>query len=386
MRDEKWLLQAEGSYLSPAATRSDVSLAIKRRFEETQKRAGYRLPFQHDRDRIIHAAAFRNLMHKSQIFPSPLLSQYRTRLTHTLEVAQIARSISRRLGLNEDLTEAIALGHDLGHAPFGHMGERALRGLLKKQDKLGFEHNEHSLEIVDTMEDCDTVDGPREGMNLTRATRQGILCHTRYEERHYPDGKSILDSWKELGYSSKDEYGRRENEGDLSLVRLLSPEAQVVDISDEIAYLTHDLEDCRRAGILRIEEVFPEELRDFMGERRKDALNDLINKVCVASKESIQIAETNPLAFVKIEYPADTKGLVEELKTFFPEHIFRRDEIRRRNEEGQNYIEKLFRYWMLYPPEGIPSLPREIAKFIARKTDQEIIHHYQRIFPPQFIS
>ncbi len=324
-------------------------------------------------------------MHKSQIFPSPLLSRYRTRLTHTLEVTQVARAISRRLGLNEDLTEAIALAHDLGHAPFGHMGERAIRELLKG-DRLGFEHNEHSLEIVDTTEDCDTVDGLRQGMNLCRATRQGILCHTRYEEKHYPKGRTIPKSWSDLGYFSRDERERREKRGDFSFLSLLTPEAQVVDIADEIAYLTHDLEDCRRAEILRIEEVFPEELRDFMGERRKNALNDLISNVCEASKKSIQEAETNPAAFVKIEYPADTKKLVKAVKRFFDQIIFRRDEIRRRNEEGQNYIKKLYGYWMLHPPEGVSPLPREIAKFIARKTDQEIIHHYQNLFPPQFIS
>lgn len=130
MRDVSWLLDNEQRCLSPAATRSDSALAVRREYQETEARSGYRLPFQRDRDRIIHAEAFRKLMHKSQVFPSPLLSQYRTRLTHTLEVTQVARSISRRLGLNEDLTEAIALAHDFGHAPFGHMGERTLRGIL----------------------------------------------------------------------------------------------------------------------------------------------------------------------------------------------------------------------------------------------------------------
>lgn len=385
MRDENWLLNAEQKYLSPVATRSDAALATRRQFEETQTRSGFRLPFQRDRDRIIHASAFRNLMHKSQIFPAPLLSQYRTRLTHTLEVAQVARSISRRFGLNEDLTEAIALGHDLGHAPFGHMGEKIIQGLLMK-DKMGFEHNEHSLEIVDMMEECNTVDGIRPGMNLTWATRQGILCHTRFEEKDYPNGKSIPASWKEMGYCSKEEAKRREEKGDTSLLRLLTPEAQVVDIADEIAYLTHDLEDCRAAKVLKIEEVFPEELRDFMGESRKDALNDLINGVCDASKESIEAAEIGSSAFIKIQYPADKKALVKELQKFFSEHIFRKDEIRRRNMEGQYYIQRLFEYWKLNPPEPhFPSQPREIAKFIARKTDQEIIYDYQQIFPPHFV-
>ena len=385
MRDENWLLDAEQAYLSPAATRSNSALATKREFDEIRTRAGYRLPFQRDRDRIIHAEAFRNLMHKSQIFPSPLLSQYRTRLTHTLEVAQIARAISRRLGLNEDLTEAIALGHDLGHAPFGHMGETVLQELLK-EDKLGFEHNEHSLEIVDTTEDCDTVDGIRQGMNLTRAVRQGILCHTRYDEGKYPQRKTILARWSELGYSSKDEFEKRQKEGDFSLLSMITAETQVVDIADEVAYLTHDLEDCRRANILRVEEVFPVELQQFMSERRKNALNDLINGVYEVSEKSIKTAETNQEAFVKIQYPAETKNLVKSLKAFFDQNIFTKTDIKCRNEEGQHYIRMLFHHWMLNPPEGMSPIPREVAKYIARRTDQEIIHQYRTICAPPFIT
>ncbi len=386
MRDTNWFLNNEQKCLSPAATRSDAVLAIRRQYQETEARAGYRLPFQRDRDRIIHAEAFRKLMYKSQIFPSPLLSQYRTRLTHTLEVSQVARSISRRLGLNEDLTEAIALAHDFGHAPFGHMGERVLREILiEKKEDAGFEHNEHSLEIVDKMENCDTVEGLRPGMNLTWATRQGILCHTRYSERDYPYRRNIPEDWEKMGYSSKENQEEMESNGDFSLLRLMTPEAQVVDIADEIAYLTHDLEDCQRAGILRIEEVHPEMLRDFMGARRKNALNDLINVVCEASAESIKAYEINPGAFVKIEYPLSVRELVREVQRFFDDYIFWKDEIRRRNMEGQYYIKKLFDYWILYPPEGGSPIPIETATYIAGKTDQEIIHSYEEIFPPRFI-
>jgi len=386
MRDANWLLNNEQACLSSAATRSDAALATRREYQETETRSGFRLPFQRDRDRIIHAEAFRKLMHKSQIFPAPLLSEYRTRLTHTLEVSQVARSISRRLGLNEDLTEAIALAHDFGHAPFGHMGEKVLREILiERREESGFEHNEHSLEIVDKMEDCDTIEGIRPGMNLTWATRQGILCHTRYSERDYPFRRRIPEYWKDMGYSSKERQEALESKGDFSLLRLITPEAQVVDIADEIAYLTHDLEDCRRAGILRLEEVHPEELRDFMGERRKNALNNLINMVCDASAESITECEKNPETFVKIEYPVEAKVLVQKVQRFFDDHIFWKDKIRRRNEEGQYYIQKLFDYWTLYPPEGLSPIPKEVAGFIARKTDQEIIFWYQDIFPPRFI-
>ena len=235
------------------------------------------------------------------------------------------------------------------------------------------------------MENCDTVEGLRPGMNLTWATRQGILCHTRYSERDYPYHRNIPEDWEKMGYSSKEKQEEMERNGSLSLLRLITPEAQVVDIADEIAYLTHDLEDCQRAGIFRIEEVHPEKLRDFMGARRKNALNDLIGTVCDASVESIKACEVNPEASVKIEYPSAIKVLVIEVRRFFEDHIFWKDEVRRRNEEGQDYIRKLFNYWTLHPPEGMSPIPVEIARYIARKTDQEIIHDYQLVFPPRFI-
>lgn len=380
MRDEEWLLNAEN--LSIAGTRSNSSAAI-RDFEEGGKRGGYRPPFQRDRERIIHCEAFRRLMHKTQVFPCPHLAEYRTRLTHTLEVAQIARSLSRNLGLNEDLTEAIALAHDLGHTPFGHMGEDILREILVHayKDKQGFEHNEYNLEIVETMEDSDTINGRRPGMNLTVGTRQGILCHTRYSEKYYGGPKPVLSRWeKEWGYSSKEQLDKNPD-----LILKLTPEAQVVAISDEIAYLTHDLEDCRHAGILQITEAHPK-LQEFMGAPRKDALHRLIEDIILKSSEAIGRAEASVgMPEIKIEYSSEIADLVNMLHDFFDNYIFKKEELARRNEEAKNYIRKLFDWWLRNPPENVQPIPTEIAKYIARQTDQQIIHEYQTIFTPQLI-
>jgi len=384
LRDKKWLLEHEN--LSVAGTRSD-SEWTSRKFDEGERRAGLRLPFQRDRDRIIHCESFRCLMHKTQVFPSPHLAQYRTRLTHTIEVAQIARAISRALGLNEDLAEAIALGHDLGHTPFGHVGEDALRAILLQDrkelglpDREGFEHNEHSLVIVDTTEQADTVHGPRSGMNLTKATRQGILCHTLYREQDYAgQPKQLRQEWKELGYSSREERERKPE-----LLQGVTPEAQVVDISDEIGYLTHDLEDCRRAGILQETEV-PAELQQFVAERRKDALHDLIDSVITESRKEIAEAESTNTsgAWIQIKYRPQVTQLIDRLRRFFEEYVFQKEELARLNNEAKYYIEKLFEYWMRNPPPNMNATPGEIARFIARKTDQEIIQHYQEKFTPR---
>lgn len=390
MRNNHYLESSEN--LSEVGTPSNSEWA-HRLFDEGRRRSGLRLPFQRDRDRIIHSEAFRCLMHKTQVFPSPHLAQYRTRLTHTIEVAQISRTISRALGLNEDLTEAIALGHDLGHTPFGHVGEDTLRAILLDEKKLrvgfglpdfeGFEHNEHSLIIVDTREEADTLDGPRPGMNLTKATRQGILCHTRYEQKHYKGNlKHVRKDWEELGYSSKEQVEKVEK----PFVPPIA-EAQVVDVSDEIAYLTHDLEDCRRAGILQETEV-PEELSRFVAARRKDSLNDLITNVVDTSaaeiKRILAAGKYDPnKPQIVIKYDKSVSELVQLLREFFSDFVFKKEELARLNEEAKYYIEKLFEFWMRHPPANMNATPGEIARYIARKTDQEIIHFYQQTFTPR---
>ena len=191
--------QNEHLFLSPNAAFADESLGRVRHEEECP----IRTCFQRDRDRIIHSEAFRRLKHKTQVFLAPSGDHYRTRLTHTLEVAQIARTIARALRLNEDLTEAVALGHDLGHTPFGHAGERALNQVFEN----GFRHYEQSVRVVEKIEKGG------KGLNLTDEVKNGILCHTRGEEAYTLEG-------------------------------------QIIKIADKIAYINHDIDDAERAGVI----------------------------------------------------------------------------------------------------------------------------------------
>lgn len=353
-----------------------------RQHQEKKRKIDYRTQFQHDRDRIIHSKYFRLLKHKSQIFPSPLLAQYSTRLTHTLEVAQIARTISRTLHLNEDLTEAIALGHDLGHSPFGHAGEKILRELMLERGKTGFEHNEQSLRVVDKLEK----------MNLTYQVRQGILLHTRFENSEYAEygGREIPEELKKLEYCSKEDRETTD-------VKNLTLEAQVVDISDEIAYLTHDLDDCERAGILKITEV-PQELREFIGSAKRDAINRLVTDVVKNADKQFDEYGLNPQE-IRIEYGDTLFRLTEDLKKFFEDEIFEKDEIKRRLEQAQNYLNKMFDFYM----ENINDLEdREknvistsiksgcsneeaVLDLIVSKTDQEIIADFEKVFVPKYV-
>jgi dGTPase len=198
----------EAEHLSPLAA---PTYPPRRRRPEPD--CGLRTPLQRDRDRIVHAKAFRRLMHKTQVFVAPEGDHFRTRLTHTLEVTQISRTVARALALNEDLTEAIGLGHDLGHAPFGHIGEAVLDRCLRERFGRGFRHFEHSLRVVDRLE------GDGAGLNLCDDVRDGILCHS----------------------------------GRAPMPRTL--EGRIVRIVDRVAYLNHDIDDARRAGVLREEDL-----------------------------------------------------------------------------------------------------------------------------------
>lgn len=199
--------------------------------------------FQRDRDRIIHSQAFRRLKHKTQVFLAPSGDHYRTRLTHTLEVSQIARTIARALQLNEDLTEAIALGHDLGHTPFGHAGERALDSLCNK----GFKHYEQSVRIVERIE----KDG--KGLNLTDEVKNGIICHTKGEEAYTLEG-------------------------------------QIIKIADKIAYINHDIDDAIRAGVMQEEDI-PLSLRLSLGMTKTDRINNMVMDVIANSHDKIRMSE-----------------------------------------------------------------------------------------------
>lgn len=218
-----------------------------------EEECSVRTAYQRDRDRIIHSNAFRRLKHKTQVFLSPTGDHYRTRLTHTLEVAQIARTIARALCLNEDLTEAIALGHDLGHTPFGHAGERALNDIMPG----GFRHYEQSLRVVDLLEQREGFPFP--GLNLTLEVRDGILCHT--------EGRAAS-----------------------------TMEGRLVRLSDRIAYMNHDMDDAVRAGILSNDDV-PEDIRAVLGQTRADRIDTIIHSVIENSSREIKMARDMQEAF-----------------------------------------------------------------------------------------
>lgn len=283
----KELINIEEKSTKDFAAKSSSNLLKKRRNTEVDgitldgDEVEYRLPFQRDRDRIIHSRAFRRLMHKTQIFNANKGDHYRNRLTHTLEVSQIARSISKNLGLNEELTEAIALGHDLGHTPFGHIGERTLHLLIsgKIEDELnlnksnhgGFKHNFQSLQIIDNIE---KRTNKYKGLNLTLAVREGILKHTGAKIKIPKKNRSIVTNEKD-----NVEY----NSLDLTDINIDKPsftlEGQVVAISDEIAQCTHDLEDGIRAKIIRVADIKEDELIKLVCEKYKIKLNEKLETV-----------------------------------------------------------------------------------------------------------
>lgn len=293
----------------------------------------YRTDFQRDRDRIIHSKAFRRLMHKTQVFLSPEGDHYRTRLTHTLEVAQIARTISRILGLNEDLTEAIAMGHDLGHTPFGHSGEKVLNQIHPG----GFRHNVQSLRVVEKIEGTSTT----RGLNLTWEVRDGIVNHT----------------------------------GSLKAETL---EGQVVNISDRIAYINHDIDDAMRGGVITLD-MLPKLPMEFFGERKSQRITKMIESVISNSDASNKIAMR----------PEDNKLLLE-LRSFMFEHVYNNSIVKKK--EDINKAEETIKYLYNYYIEHVEELPDdiiEIAKeeganvaskdYVAGMTDRFAMNKYEEL-------
>jgi dGTPase len=244
---ESLVREHEGRWLSPLAVRSYESRG--RAHEEDDCRL--RTPFQRDRDRIVHAKAFRRLRHKTQVFVDPEGDHFRTRLTHTLETTGIARGVARALRLNEDLVEAIGLGHDLGHPPFGHAGEQALDELLRERGSPGFRHNEHSLRVVETLE--------REGrgLNLTEEVRDGILKHTG------PDDPETL-------------------------------EGKIVRIVDRVAYINHDIDDAIRAGMLSTDDLPVHEI-SVLGDTGSRRIDTLVHDLVETSSEAGDIAQSDEI-------------------------------------------------------------------------------------------
>ena len=290
-------IENEKILLSEYACKSDFSV---HRRAAPEPCCDIRTDFQRDRDRIIHCSAFRRLKHKTQVFLLPKSDHYRTRLTHTLEVAQIARTISRALRLNEDLTEAIALGHDLGHTPFGHDGERALN---KLNSCFAFRHSEQSVRVVEIIE----RDGC--GLNLTEEVRDGILNH-----------------------SSK------------STAKTL--EGNVVRLADKIAYINHDIEDAIRGGVLTNDEL-PSNAVKILGDDKSKRITTLIVSIIENSED-------------KIRYSEEVQAAHDELRAFMFERVYNNPTINTEKEKAMNVVEFLYGFYENNPCE-MPELYRKLA-------------------------
>jgi len=304
-----------------------------------------RTVFQRDRDRIVHCKAFRRLKHKTQVFLDPEEDHYRTRLTHTLEVAQIARTLSRALRLNEDLTEAIALAHDLGHPPFGHTGEEALDEILQRYvPHSRFRHYEQSLRVVDVLE----KDG--KGLNLTCEVREGIAGHSK--------GRRDLTA--------------NETEKTNSL------EAAAVRIADRIAYLNHDLDDAFRAGLLAPNDL-PQHLIEFLGDTHSGRIARMVMDV-------VEQSDGQP----EIQLSAAMLDVMNEMKEFMFEQIYYHPRVRGEREKMRVLLHQLFIHYMENPPElparfrsageAIEVQAQGVCDYIAGMTDRYALQRYMTIF------
>ena len=311
----------------------------------TEKACPVRTIFQVDRDRILHSKAFRRLKYKTQVFLSPEGDHYRTRLTHTLEVSQVARTMARALRLNEDLTEAIALGHDLGHTPFGHAGERVLAELLPD----GFHHVNQSLRVVELLEKNGT------GLNLSWEVRDGIQCHSK--------GRGAL-------------LGRTSAELPATL------EGQLVRLSDVIAYVNHDLDDAIRGGLVSTEDV-PRHLRAALGAKNSQRLNTMVTDL-------IETTLASGCQAVRLSAPVAAQ--VAELRDWLHANVYRAHAVEDEFRKASRVLRELFAYFIANPESlslyGGTKIEGEVveaavADFIAGMTDRYAMNLYQKLFFPQ---
>ncbi|MDD5402336.1 MAG: deoxyguanosinetriphosphate triphosphohydrolase [Dehalococcoidales bacterium] len=324
--------ERELALLSPFACKSRLSRGRK----NPEEPCNIRTEFQRDRDRIIHCKSFRRLKHKTQVFIAPAGDHYITRLTHTLEVTQIARTITRALNLNEDLAEAIGLGHDLGHTPFGHTGEEVLNQLYKP----GFRHNQQSLRVVDVLEN------EGRGLNLTWEVRDGILNHSKSMEEVLGEG------WGETG----------------------SYEADVVKLSDLVAYINHDVEDAIRAGMIKASEL-PESSRTIMGGTHRERINNMITDIIDFSWPVTGEIDNQEKS---IGMSLLMKEAASDLKNFLFTRVYKIESMLDETQPARQIIIKLFDYLCRHPeilPEGYTEISRgdnarAAADYIAGMTDQ----------------
>ncbi len=316
--------------LNPLAAFADESTGRPR--PEAEREEDVRTCYQRDIDRIVHSKAFRRLMHKTQVFLQPEGDHYRTRMTHTLEVSRIAGTITRALGLNEDLAEAIAMGHDLGHTPFGHAGEDALSRCMGKP----FYHNEQSLRVVDVLE----RDGM--GLNLTNEVRLGIVGHTG------PNIPATL-------------------------------EGQIVRHSDRMAYVNHDIDDAVRAGVLTNEDI-PRSISDILGHTHSQRINTLVCDAIRVSREAGQFMLS----------PHVEQALVD-LRSFMFEKVYRSPIVKGEESKAKEMLMRLFDHYMAHP-EALPEdfqpqlsfegMERTVCDYIAGMTDKYAVDKYTEIFIP----
>lgn len=320
--------QIESEILSKSASLSKNSKGRDRIEEPCAVRTAY----QCDRDRIVHSKSFRRLKHKTQVFISPGGDHYRTRLTHTLEVSQIARTIARALRLNEDLTEAISLAHDLGHTPFGHAGEDALNNIFEK----GFHHYEQSVRIVECLEKSGA------GLNLTKEVRNGVLCHTRGPQADTMEGR-------------------------------------VVRLSDKIAYINHDIDDAVRAGVLKLSDI-PSDFIKIVGSNRSERVNTMV----------ISAIQNSTLEEIKMS--DEVQSVFEKVHRFMYEQVYLNDIAKKEEQKVPYVIGGLYEYFTTNPdklPSDIQYIcerdgkERAVCDYIAGMTDKYAVNIFEEIFIPK---
>jgi dGTPase len=319
----------EEQFLSPLAARSYP--ARRARAEDD---CGLRTPFQRDSDRIVHCKAFRRLKHKTQVFVAPQGDHYRTRLTHTLEVTQVSRTVGRALALNEDLVEAIGLGHDLGHPPFGHIGEAVLDDCLRERFGREFRHYEHSLRVVDHLE----RDGI--GLNLTEQVRDGILGHSSRADM--PD----------------------------------TLEGRIVRLVDRVAYINHDIDDALRAGVLRADEL-PADAIAVLGDTGSRRIDTLVHDLVEHSEPAGDIVQGE-----------EAGAAMTALRDFMFEHVYLGATARREHAKIATVVRTLFEHYVESPEllgSGAPDadLPQRVTDYLAGMTDRYCIRAFEELTVPE---
>jgi dGTPase len=334
------LEEQERLILSPYATLSSMTKGRQSVEEECPLRPS----FQHDRDRIIHSKSFRRLKHKTQVFLAPMGDHYRTRLTHTLEVSQIARTISKSLCLNEDLTEAVSLGHDIGHTPFGHAGEDTLNEIVPG----GFNHSDQSLRVVDLLE----RDG--KGLNLTLEVRDGISKHSK---------------------------GRGEILWEDSTCMALTLEGQVVRIADIIAYINHDIDDALRGGVISQSDI-PIDCLKRLGDTHSKRINTMVNDIIV---ETLRVGDG------KLHITESILFAILDLRDFLWTRIYENETVHADFHKAAKILKELYQYLMDHPEYFLSLIGKEslydtlercVCDFLAGMTDRYAFNLYEKLFLP----